>query len=178
MSWLTHQRPAKTIKARDMKFWGYVRMSEYRCAKKGFCKILILKGKNGVCMTFMFLRFSRPQIRYRLRNCNNIFFIKYLKPISAFFETRISRVTKRVKRGYLRRLYFWHFLGRKIRYHFRNCTKTFFIQIRKNQFLHFSKFEPQGAQRVDFKGLIRVSVTLMFLRFSRPQNKIPSLELY
>ena len=75
-------------------------MCEYRCAKKGFCKIFILKGKNGVSLTFMFLRFSRPQ---------------------------------------------------------NNCTKTFFIQIPKKQFLHFPKFEFQVAQR----GKTEVAATFM-----------------
>ena len=31
-------------------------MCEYRCAKEGFCKIFILKGKNGVSVTFMFFQ--------------------------------------------------------------------------------------------------------------------------
>ena len=76
-------------------------MCEYRCAKKGFSKIFILKGKNGVSSTFMFLRFSTPQNKIQSSE----------------------------------------------------CTQTFFMQIPKNQFLHFSKFEFQGAERVDFKGL-------------------------
>ena len=64
--------------------------------------------------------------------------------------------------GYLWHSCFWDFLDRKIRYYFRNCTKTFLIQIPKNNFLHFSKFEFQGAQRVDFKGLNGVSVIFTF----------------
>ena len=89
--------------------------------RKGIEKNLILKGKTGVSLTLMFLRFSRPQIRYRLRN----------------------------------------------------CTNTFFIQIPKNQFLHFSKFEFKGVQT----GKTGVSATFMFLTFFRPQNKIASLKL-
>ena len=36
-------------------------MGVYWCAKEGFCKIFILKGKNGISVTFMVLRFYRPQ---------------------------------------------------------------------------------------------------------------------
>ena len=103
------------------------------------------RGNTGVSPTFIILHFLGRKIRYYFRNCTQ-------KPISVFFQILIPRDTKgwfsRVNTGYPWHSCFWDFLGRKIRYNFRNCTKTFFIQIPENQFLHFSKFELQRAQRV------------------------------
>ena len=126
-----------------LEMWNIEDMFVWVCRgvlRKGFCKILILKGKNGVSNIHVFWDFLDREIRYRLRNCTRTFFIKIPKNLFMHFRNSNFQGHKGVKRGYLRHSSFWHFLGRKIRYHFRNCTKTFFIQIPKNQCLYFSKF--------------------------------------
>ena len=122
-------------------------------------------------MIFKFFRFFRSQDKVLVvRIVLNDSSYKYLKINFCIFQNSNFKGHKWVKLGYLRQSCFLHFLGRKIRYNFRNCTKTFFI--------HFSKFQLQGTQRVDFKGLIRGICDIHDFRVSRPQNKIQSSELY